>query len=397
MKITHVVHSLDPVLGGLPAVPLRLATAQARLGHCISLLTSDDSHSFQYFLDAHGVSDAQAIRHLSAPRLSRWRRLSGQVATGALGHLFRGAEIVHLHGVWDSLLVQAAGASRRMGIPYVIAPHGMVDPWSLSQKAWKKRVALALRYRGLLSGAEFVHALNEAEAQFVRDLKVVSPARIIPNGVFLEEIYAASQSGENFLFNRFGWPGKNTLLFLGRLHWKKGLDILADAFALLASRNPAARLVVAGPDDGQLQPFQRQIESLGIADRVALPGPIYGADKYAALRDAAFFVLPSRQEGFSIAILEAMACGTPVVISEACHFPEVAKNDAGEVLDLNPHNHAEVYAQLLNDPERRARLGAAARELVSTNYTWDSIAKQSVALYQEGNAAYAGGSNLGTA
>ena len=107
MKITHVVHSLDPALGGLPAVPLRLATAQVRLGHSISLLTSDDSSSFKRFLDAHGVSGAQAIRHLSGPRLSRWNTFSGLDATGALGRLLHGAEIVHLHGVWDSLLVHA--------------------------------------------------------------------------------------------------------------------------------------------------------------------------------------------------------------------------------------------------------------------------------------------------
>lgn len=383
MKITHVVQSLDPALGGLPAVPLRLATAQARLGHTVSLLTSDDSPSFQRFLDAHGVAGSDSVQRWPAPRPSRWSRLSGRDAGGAIGRQLIECEIVHLHGLWDPLLVQVANAARTRNLPYVIAPHGMVDPWSLSQKAWKKRLALTLRYRRLLNAARFVHALNEAEAQFVRDLNVVAPVRIIPNGVFLEEISPPQQENEDFLRHRFGWSGANTLLFLGRLHWKKGLDILAEAFAELAKSHPEARLVVAGPDDGQRQAFEQRIASLGLAERVALPGPIYGSDKYAALRAAAMFVLPSRQEGFSIAILEALACGTPVVISEACHFPEVATHGAGEILDLNPAHHATAYARLLDAPELRVTIGAAGRDLVSTKYTWDSIARLSVAVYQE--------------
>ena len=383
MTSLHVVTSLDPARGGLPAVALRLAAAQTLLGGRAAILTQDSLEESNAFHAAHAVQNSASVPRFSVEPPSRRDILAGGDSSGGISRALVGTDLVHLHGLWDPLLFCVAATARRMGKPYVVAPHGMVDPWSLAQKPWKKRIALALRYRAFLNGAAFIHALNDAEAGFLRDLGVVSPIETIPNGIFLDEIDGDGETGGDYFQEKFGWPGEKTLLFLGRLHWKKGLDILAEAFAKLAEHDSQARLVVAGPDDGQREMFQRQINEHGLSDRVAVPGPIYGREKYRALRDAAIFVLPSRQEGFSIAILEALACGTPVVISKGCHFSEVAAHAAGVIAELSSTRHAAAYRDLLEHRDLARRMGAAGRELVASRYTWRAVARRSIETYEK--------------
>jgi glycosyltransferase involved in cell wall biosynthesis len=172
------------------------------------------------------------------------------------------------------------------------------------------------------------------------------------------------------------------ILFLGRLHHKKGLDLLAAAFKFLHESLPDAHLVVAGPDGGAGAKFAQQVSRFGLSNQVHLVGPLYGKDKYAALRSAACFCLPSRQEGFSVAILEAMACRLPVVISEACHFQEVAEAGAGRVVALDPNEIATALHELLDDRDRGRQMGEAGYQLVRSCYTWPQIAKQCIAAYE---------------
>jgi glycosyltransferase involved in cell wall biosynthesis len=115
---------------------------------------------------------------------------------------------------------------------------------------------------------------------------------------------------------------------------------------------------------------------------VHIVGPLYGRDKIAALVDAACFCLPSRQEGFSLAVTEALACGVPPVISQACHFPEVAEVGAGEVVPLEAGAVAAALARVLSDPQRHDRMAAAGRELVASRYTWSRVAAQTVEAYR---------------
>jgi glycosyltransferase involved in cell wall biosynthesis len=143
------------------------------------------------------------------------------------------------------------------------------------------------------------------------------------------------------------------------------------------------RLVIAGPDGGAREPFIAQIRQASLENRVHLVGPLYGPDKLAALADATCFCLPSRQEGFSVAITEALACGVPAVISDACHFPEVAEQDAGLVTPLDPAQIAQALLQVLRDPSARSRMGAAGRALVQARYTWPQVARQMAESYQQ--------------
>jgi glycosyltransferase involved in cell wall biosynthesis len=139
-------------------------------------------------------------------------------------------------------------------------------------------------------------------------------------------------------------------------------------------------LVVAGPNDGARADFCQRIA--GLDDRAHLVGSLHGRDKWAALRDAALFCLPSRQEGFSVAILEALASRTPVVISEACHFPEVAEAGAGEIVPLSADSVAGAVARILADPSARGRMGDAGRTLVEKRFTWRRAAETSLCEYE---------------
>jgi glycosyltransferase involved in cell wall biosynthesis len=257
----------------------------------------------------------------------------------------------------------------------------MLDPWSLRQKATKKRIALLLGYRKMLAETCFLHALNSDEKALIEQLGLPCPIEVISNGVFLEEIEPLPARG-TFYAAHPPLRSRPFVLFLGRLHYKKGLDYLADAFALLAQVNEQVQLVVAGPDGGEREVFQQRVRHLGITQRVHIIGPLYGREKIAALVDAACFCLPSRQEGFSVAVTEALACGLPAIVSRACHFPEIAEVGAGEIVPLEARAIVAALGRMLSDSQRRDTMGKAGRELVASRYTWSRVATQTLQVHQ---------------
>jgi glycosyltransferase involved in cell wall biosynthesis len=223
--------------------------------------------------------------------------------------------------------------------------------------------------------------LNEDEARIVDALGLKSLAMIIPNGIFVEEIEPLPAAGM-FTLRHPRLKGRQFILFMARLHEKKGLDYLAKSFALLARSRPSVDLVIVGPDEGARAGFEQAIASAGLTDRVHIIGALYGVDRIAALVDAACFCLPSRQEGFSIAILEALACGTPTIISEACFFPDVGHMGAGEIVPLEPPLIAAALARVLSDPDRARQMSDAGRRLVRSTYTWPMVAERSIQVYR---------------
>jgi glycosyltransferase involved in cell wall biosynthesis len=310
-----------------------------------------------------------------------FERYSGLPSAKAMSRIIAKSRIVHVHGLWRPMLYIATRIATYKRIPYVIAPHGMLDPWSLQQSGLSKKLALWLGWRKVIDKAAFMHMLNSDEAALASTLDLQSPAIIIPNGIFPEQFSRLPEAGE---FQRI-YPklrGRCYLIFLGRLHMKKGLDYLADAFSIVANADPDIDLVVAGPDEGAQGEFEERIKLLGLTGRVHLVGALYGREKLAALHGATCFCLPSRQEGFSMAIIEAMACGTPVVISGNCHFPEVTEVGAGDVVSLDVGNIARAILRMTNSRDMRQRASCAARDLALSQFTWPSIALLTIAAYE---------------
>ncbi|GJQ29080.1 MAG: glycosyl transferase [Phycisphaerae bacterium] len=381
MKILQVTDTLSAKGGGPPMVITRLAAAQAALGHNVTLYCYQTPPG-----DAESpTDDRRAQGRLHQARLVRGGRLERVLPRGAMRDLSRvvsGYDVVHLHGVWYPICLAAARAAQAAGVPYVLAPHGMLDPWALSEKALKKKVFLALAYRAMVNRASLIHALSDYEAQSIGALGYRPPVATIPNGVFLDEIDPLPLPGAYFAAHP-ELRGEPFVVFLSRLHPVKGLDILVEAFAIVVRRVPGARLVVIGPDWGAEADLRARARTLGVADRVHLVGPAYGKEKFAAMVDAACFCLPSKHEAFSVAIVEALAAGCPVVISEQCHFPQVQSEGAGLCVVRTPEAVAEALTHLLAEPTARGMMGCAGRRLVEARYTWERVAELSIRHYEQ--------------
>jgi glycosyltransferase involved in cell wall biosynthesis len=381
MKIIHVIRSLDPSEGGPPQVVVRLAAAQAHLGHEVHVLAYGNPRADGRIAEQLAQVPHRELLHLhQLPHPTRAERVLARAAARTVAALLGGADWFHMHGIWEPILKVAAQAAFAGGVGYCFRPAGMLDPWSLRQRRWKKKLAMMLGVRRVLGRAAFIHTLNPDEGELLAPLRLGVPTEIIPNGIFFEE-FDPLPPRDQFRADCPSLGNRPFVLFLSRLHYKKGLDLLADAFASLAPRHPDVDLVVAGPDDGSKADFERRISEAGLTARVHLVGPLYGVQKRAALAACDCFTLPSRQEGFSVAVLEAMAAGAPVVVSDACHFPDIETEGAGFVVPLRADALGEAIEKVLNDPDRR-RFGRAGRSLVERKYTWERAAELAVAAYQ---------------
>ena len=380
MRILHVIESLNPDSGGPPMIAAGLAAAQAGLDCQVTLATHSTPGR-----DEQIAQTLQSLPHFEQVHLVCMERrgpLAPYVGKGRsrLRRLVADAQVVHVHFSWEPLPRLTAAECRRNRCPYFVLLNGMLDPWSLAQKPWKKRLALKFGTHRMLQQAAALHLGTRTEQQLIEPLKLRAPRIILPNGVFMEELEPLPPSG-SFYCELPRLERQPYILFMSRLHHKKGLDLLADAYATIASQFTDTHLVVAGPDDGAGADFERRIADHDLTRRVHLTGPIYGRRKLAALCDCALFCLPSRQEGFSVAIVEALACAAPVVITEGCHFPQVAEAGAGMVVNADGGAVAMAMARLLGDQTLRERMGRAGRELITTGYTWPKIAESVVAAY----------------
>lgn len=290
-------------------------------------------------------------------------------------------DVVHLHGLWTyaSVASLAWSGGRR---PEIISPHGMLDSWALQNSALKKRVVAALFERRNLMQANALHALCGPEHRSIRAYGYRGPVATIPNGVFLEE---GPWSPTRPAWSSDIPAGGKVLLFLGRIHPKKGIDRLLQAIALWSGAEAAQwHLVIAGWDQTRTQAaLFAQAETLGLTQRVHFVGPQLGEQKAATLAAADAFVLPSLSEGLPMAVLEAWAARLPVLMTEACNLPEGLRAGAAIRLDPDPSAMAEALRELgsLSQPAL-ATLGANGRALVEAQFSWGHVACQMGQLYE---------------
>jgi len=378
MKVLHVVASLSPTWGGPVPVVKGITEAMAKKGLNVTLFAPVVQGG------SHGVIQLEGVR----VRLFRqdllsevWRAYSSEL-TKTLHREIERFDLVHIHEIWHHPHFAAYRAARKAKKPFIITVHGALEPWCLNYKALKKRIYAVLIQRRILNRAAAIHAITQEEVEHIRAFGVDSPIFTIPNGIDSEE-FSELPPREELEKHYPELQGKKVVLFLGRIHPKKGLDLLARAFGQVARERKDVHLLIVGPDEGGYRgEVERSLVSEGVVEKATFTGMLTGKEKLAALSRADIFVLPSYSEGFSMAILEALACGLPVIITRQCHFPEVAEARAGIVIDPDSAQLAEAMIELLDNPKLREEMGNNGKRLVMERFTWDKIANQMIELYQ---------------
>lgn len=288
--------------------------------------------------------------------------------------------VLSLHGLWMLKSLHTLRASKRLSLPVVVHPHGMLEPYALRISAWKKRLVSALFERENLRRAACLRALCLPELEHIRLAGYRNPVAVVTNGVDASayaNLPEPARGAELFpeLANR------PVLLFLSRLHPKKGLPSLLEAWSRIERKDWL--LAIAGPDQlGHRAELEAQVQGLGLGRDVRFLGPVSGERKLAALALARGLVLPSRSEGFPMTLLEAAICRVPVVQTRACNFPELAA--AGGAIECEPDVDSLVKALrgfLERSDAERSAMGEAGYRLVKERYTWEEVARRMVAVY----------------
>ena len=403
MRILFTVHGYKPAwrIGG-PAVSVpALAEALVNQGHQVTVFTTNSNLDEvldvvpNHPVDVDGVEvwyfDKQEPVQRLLPGISYFSKSLGLLYSprmaAALASRTREFDLVHTHLPFIYPTLAAARAAFRYGKPLFYHQRGVFDPARLQFRAFKKRVYLRLIEIPTLKRATTLIALTEAEVASYRSLGVATPCSVVPNGIDPLQFDARAESGA---LPRFGISAEHTVVvFMSRVHPVKGADKLIEAFLGLATAYPQALLVVAGPDEFGLEASLRgRVAAAGLDRRVVFPGMVTGEDKIALLKRADLFCLPSVAEGFSMAILEAMAANTCVLISAGCHFAEVVQHDAGVIAAVDTTALTSALADLLRDRARLRRMGLNGGRLVREKYTWPRVAARMSETYQEGVARH---------
>jgi glycosyltransferase involved in cell wall biosynthesis len=292
-------------------------------------------------------------------------------------------DVVHIHSLYLYPQYAAATEAWRRGVPYVVCVHGALDPWLRRRGRVRKWLAEVAWQNRMLSRAAAIHFTLEEEAVLAADVARDRPRVILPNGVRWDEFGRLPDRAafrERFLNGHSG----PVVLFLGRLTAKKGLDLLIRAFAQAVAHHPDALLVIAGPDDENLRgPLQALAEQEDVGKRVVFTGLLLADDKRAALGSADVWALSSHTEAFTIAVIEALAAGLPVLVSPAVNLArEIERAGAGIVSDTEPEQFAGALDSLLDDERRRVQLGERAREF-ARRYDWDALAPRIIDFYRK--------------
>lgn len=387
MKILHVLETLSPRYGGPVSVLLALAAAQQRAGHQVTIATTNADHPRGTYRKPGWDSLAEgAVQVYYAPVQLAPLRFSRQL--GAYLKRSIGAfDIVHIHGLYRFPPTYAAWQARRQGVPYIICAHGSLDPYLYGKSSTGR-----LRFKRLyerwfdlpnLHAAGAIHYTAEEERERAAFLKLRAPSFVVPNGLDWDRYRELPARGA--LRARWGLGEAPLVLFLGRLHFKKGLDLLIPAFDALRRRVPGVQLVIAGPEnDDYGQQVRGWVRERGLDAAVHFVGSLHGADVLQAYVDADVFALPSYTENFGMTVAEAMACALPVVISDQVNIhAEVSGAGAGLVTACDAGEVTAALELLLRDADRRRAMGAAGRRLVQARFTWPAIVAQLTAEYQK--------------
>lgn len=383
MKILHVIASVAPRYGGPSKMVLELCKALGDRNHEVYIFTTniDGDKNLDVPVDQYIQMDGFTIRYF--PVQSPRRFTFSLPIFKAFKKKIYNFDIVHIHSLYLFHNLIAGYYCRKYHIPYLIRPHGILDPFLQKRHPVRKKVYNFLIEKRNLNNASAIHYTTNEEMELAKPLNIKASSIVVPNGL---DISAFSKLPAYGSFKR-KYPAlenKKIILFFSRINFKKGMDILVKAFGKVTRARDDIYLVVVGPDnEGYGKKVNKWLEDEGVLNKTLFTGMLLGEEKMAVLTDSDLFVLPSYSENFGIVVAEAMACGLPVVISNKVNiWQEVKQAGAGIVTDCDSDQVADAILKILDDPTRAKEMGEKGKQLVKSQYAWDQVAEKMIETYQ---------------
>jgi len=376
MRILQVIHYFSPLHGGGSInAAYNLSKHLVERGHEVTMYTTDFELDEEYIKSLSGVRVVpfHCIANIGLMLISP--KMKGQLKKEIMDF-----DVIHMHNFRSYQNVVAHHYAKKYNIPYILQAHGSVLPLFRKQRL-KKIFDIFFGY-SILSDASKVIALTKTEVEQYKKMGVgEDKIEILPNGIDLSEYDNLPKRGD---FRKKYGIGDNEkmILYLGRIHKIKGIDLLVKAFADLVKELDGVKLVIAGPNDGFLLTLKKQIEDLKIGDMILFTGPLYERNKLEAYVDADVHVLPSVYEIFGITVLEAWACGAPVIVTDRCGIADFV-DKVGYVVEYDKDQLRDAIFKVVSDEELRRRFGEEGRRLVREEFGWEKVVKRVEKVYEE--------------
>jgi glycosyltransferase involved in cell wall biosynthesis len=399
MRILFIVHGYKPAyrMGGPIVSVSELAENLVKKGHSVIVFTTNSNHKeiLDVPVNCPIIFNGVEVWYFEKKNVWPFPFSSIPYFSKSIGFFYcpkmaeelkkiiTTVDVVHTHMPFVYPTYIASKISFANKKPLFYHQRGIFDPVRLNFRSFKKRLYIKLIERSILKKAAVLIALTKAE---IESYKKVCPENNniveIPNGIDINKYLTIPSVEKVFELN----DDIPVILFLGRLHPIKGADKLLNAFIEISQNFPEAVLIMAGPDEFNIENGLKEKVNNSIKDKIIFTGMVDGNEKKNILARADIFCLPSDAEGFSIAILEAMASETAVLISPGCHFEKVQERFAGRIVDANVYDLVKVLSELLLNMDIVKKMGKNGRELVSSKYSWDSISDKMINTYIEGIA-----------
>ncbi len=384
MKILQITPTFIPSRFGGVSLFYDLSKNLVSRGHEVVVFTTDIEDRYSRLSDVQGGRDIDGIkvyyfRNISNSLATKYRLAIPRGMPGAVKREISNFDIIHLHNVRTFQNIIIHRYAKKYDIPYVLQAQGSLI--TFFYKKWQKKFFDVIWGYGILKDAARLVALTQIEAKQYRTMGISEDKiEIIPIGIDLSKFSNLPARGE--FRAKYGFSAsQRIILYLGRIHKIKGLDLLVKAFTDLSKPLNDVKLVIVGPDDGYLPSLKKLIADLEINAKVLFTGPLYGREKLMAYVDADVYVLPSIYETFPVTVLEAWACGTPVVVTDRCGIAEVIDGQAGLAVPYDKEQLRQALLHMLRSDKLRREFSEKGKSLVCKQFSWSKITEKLERIY----------------